>query len=398
LQDQQSEEDKPIVNDTLELTDEEVLEHARSGLEEHLALKAAGYKCSTEGILDVLLGVAATQDTLESVCADLVGTPKPETIRRYLNEQLTAERLPELQQQLNEALAQEVPKRVWRRERDIAIDLHDRPYYGNAPQEEALWVRGRAKKGTTRFHRVATAYVILNGMRFTLAIYFFLPDDTKVTVLKTLLNRVRSLEIPIRRLLLDRGFAGIEVMAYLEQCKQPTVIACPIRGKIGGTRGLCQGRKSYRTQHVFKNATQSFVANMAVCRAFTTAKRTGRMKRRATWLIFILIHIDLPPRQVRRLYRRRFGIETSYRCAAQVRGWTTSRNPAYRFLLLGLSFFVTNVWLHLRWLFTQVPRQGRRYLDVQRLQLARLAKFITRALERRYGCVRKITAPAAPIP
>ena len=67
MEDQQSEEGKPVVNDTLELTDEEVLEHARSGLEEHLALKADGYKCSTEGVLDVLLGVAVTQDTLESV-------------------------------------------------------------------------------------------------------------------------------------------------------------------------------------------------------------------------------------------------------------------------------------------------------------------------------------------
>lgn len=126
-----------------------------------------------------MLGVAVTQGTLESVWPDLVGTPDPETIRGYLNEQLTAERLPELQQQLNEALAQEIPKRVWRQERDIAIDLHDRPYYGHAPQEEALWVRGPAKKGTTPFHRVATAYVILNGMQFTLAIYFFLPGDTK---------------------------------------------------------------------------------------------------------------------------------------------------------------------------------------------------------------------------
>jgi hypothetical protein len=41
-----------MVNDTLELTDEEVLEYARSGLEEHLALEADGYKCSTEGVLD----------------------------------------------------------------------------------------------------------------------------------------------------------------------------------------------------------------------------------------------------------------------------------------------------------------------------------------------------------
>ena len=92
---------------------------------------------------------------------------------------------------------------------------------------------------------------------------------------------------------------------------------------------------------------------LAVCRAFTTAKRTKRLKRRVEWLIFILIHLDLSPRQARRLYRRRFGIESSYRCAGQVRGWTTSPNAAYRFVLIALSFILLNVWLRLRWLFTQ---------------------------------------------
>jgi putative transposase len=121
------------------------------------------------------------------------------------------------------------------------------------------------------------------------------------------------------------------------------------------------------------------------------------MQRRAGWLVFILIHLDLSPRQARRLYRRRFGVETSYRCAGQVRGWTTSKNPAYRFLLIGLSFFLLNVWLHLRWLFTQVPRRGRRRLDVKRFQLTRFASFIVRALEQRYGYVHEIVAPAAPI-
>jgi hypothetical protein len=32
----------------------------------------------------------------------------------------------------------------------------------------------------------------------------------------------------------------------LKARKQPAIIACPIRGKDGGTRALCQGRKSYR--------------------------------------------------------------------------------------------------------------------------------------------------------
>jgi hypothetical protein len=57
-----------------------------------------------------------------------------------------------------------------------------------------------------------------------------------------------------------------------------------------------------------------------------------------------------------------------------------------------------NVWLRLRWLCTQVPRRGQRRLDVKRFPLTRFASFIVRALERRYGCVHVITAPAAPRP
>jgi hypothetical protein len=34
-----------------------------------------------------------------------------------------------------------------------------------------------------------------------------------------------------------------------------------------------------------------------------------------------------------------------------VRGWTTSPNPAYRFVLLALSFVLLIIWMHLRWLF-----------------------------------------------
>ncbi len=384
-------------NDTLKLTDEQVLRHARAGLQEHLTLKAEGYECTTEDLLNVLLGVAANQGTIEAVCTDLVGTPDPETIRWYLNEQLTVDELPELERRLNAALAAEVPQRVKRRTCDVAIDFHDRPYYGKAPQADGLWVRSRARDGTTRFYRIATAYVMLKGLRVTLAVRFVLPGDTTVTVLDDLLQRVQAVHVNINRLFLDKAFDGIAVTDYLDRRRQPALIACTIRGKTGGTRALCHGRKSYRTTYTFKGANNAqFTAQLAVCRVFTTAKRTKRMKRRADWMIFILIHLDLSPRQARRLYRRRFGIESSYRCASQVRGWTTSPNPAYRFLLLALGFFLLNVWVHLRWLFTQVPRRGGRWLDTRRFQLARMARFIIRALERHYGCVHEIVAPAPP--
>ena len=383
-------------DDTLKLTDQQVLEHARKGLEEHLPLQAEGYICSAQDLWNVLLGVAVKEGTIESVCADLVDTPDPETIRQYLNEQVTVESLPDWEESLNAALAAQVPSRVWRRARDIAIDFHDRPYYGKASQEKGLWVRGKAKSGTTRFYRVITAYVILSGLRVTLAIDLYLPGNDTVTLLARLLHRVKALGIQVHRLFLDKGFASIEVMDYLSRQELSALIACSIRGKTGGTRALCRGNKSHLAVHTFKGQSGTFTAQLAVCRVFTTARRTGRMQRRAEWLIFILINLDLSPRQARRLYRRRFGVETSYRCAGQVRGWTTSKNPAYRFLLIGLSFFLLNVWLHLRWLFTQVPRRGHRRLDVKRFQLTRFASFIVRALEQRYGYVHEIVAPAAP--
>jgi hypothetical protein len=382
---------------TPELTAQEVLRHAQDLLEEKLPLNAEGYKCTTDDLFKVLLGVAATKGTLEAVCADLVGTPNPHTIRGYFNEQFCVEELPELEQQLNAALAAEVPRRVRHHAQEVAIDYHDRPYYGKGEQDRELWVRGKAKDGTTRFYRVATAYLVLNGLRVTLALRFVLPGDDTVSVLDTLLTRVKTQGLKVSCLLLDKGFEGIAVMEYLTRQGQAALIACTVRGTTGGTRALCQGHKSYSTTHTFKGAQGAeFPASLLVCRVFTTARRTGRLQRRAEWLLFIQLGLTLSPRYARQLYRSRFGVETSYRCEGQMRGWTTAKNPAYRFVLLALAFVLLNVWIHLRWLFTQVPRRGGRWLDTQRFPLTRFVKFLQRALEAWYGCVHAIMAPALP--
>jgi putative transposase len=384
-------------NHTPELSAPEVLQHTQTLLEEHLPLNAEGYKCTTDDLFKVLVGVAATKGTLEAVCADLVGTPDPHTIRGYFNEQLWVEELPALEQQLNAALAAEVPRRVRWHAQEVAIDYHDRPYYGKGEQAQELWVRGKAKDGTTRFYRVATAYLVLNGLRVTLALRFVLPDDDTVSVLDRLLQRVTAQGVRVSCLLLDKGFESVAVMAYLTRQGQAALIACSIRGTTGGTRALCQGHKSYATTHTFKSPQGGeFPASLLVCRVFTTARRTGRHRRKAAWLVFVQIQLALSPRYARHLYRSRFGSETSYRCEGQVRGWTTAKNPAYRFVLLALAFVLLNVWVHLRWLFTQVPRRGGRWLDAPRFPLRRFVKFLQRALELWYGSIRAIMAPALP--
>ena len=108
----------------LTLTDKKVLTETQAMLSEHLELEADGYKCGSDDLYRVLLGVAANQGTIEAVCADLVGTPDPQTIRDYINEQICVEELAQLETQVNKALVEHIPARVWRRPQDIAMDFN----------------------------------------------------------------------------------------------------------------------------------------------------------------------------------------------------------------------------------------------------------------------------------
>lgn len=388
-----SPDDKPKLNDA------EVLRRAQATLEKYLPLEADGYTVSSETLYQVLLGVVANKSTIEAVCAELADAPTGETVRGYINEQIKVEDLARLEQQLNAALAAHWPKKLRRGGAiEVAIDFHDRGYYGKTEQAAGLWVRGEARDGTTHFYRVATAYAIVRGQRVTLGLRFVLPEVKTVEVVADLWRGLRARALRIACFYFDKGFASVEVFEYLEKRQQPALIACPIRGKTGGTRALCTGRKSYRTQHTFNRGRRAqFTANVVVCRVFTTARRTKRHKRKATWLLFVAICLDWPPERCRQQYRKRFGIETSYRLTNKLLGWTTSPNPAYRFLLLGLGFVLLNLWVHLCWQFTQVARRGRRGFAAALFRQQRFLNFLRHALEDIYGRVSEITAPAVPL-
>jgi putative transposase len=83
--------------------------------------------------------------------------------------------------------------------------------------------------------------------------------------------------------------------------------------------------------------------------------------------------------------------------ANKLLGWTTSRNAAYRFFLIGLGFVLLNLWVHLCWKFTQVARRGGRFLKSALFRQQRFINFLTGALEQLYGRVSEITAPSAPL-
>lgn len=388
-----------VADDKPKLTDVEVLSQAQKTLEQNFAFETEGYFFTTEMLYQMLIAVGVNKGTITSVCSGMKHAPDEETVRLYINEQIRVEDLSDLERRFNAALASHWPKDLRRcGALDVAIDFHDRCYYGKAEQKEALWVRGEAKDGTTRFYRVATAYVIRRGQRFTLGIRFVLPEDQPVEVVADLWRGLRWRGLQIGCLFLDKGFAGGKVCEYLRQHRQSALIACPIRGTTGGTRALCQGRAGYRTEYTFnKGKDEAFTADVAMCRVFTTARRTKRRKREATWLLFIVINLPWTPEKCRQQYRKRFGIETSYRLVNKMLGWTTSQNAAYRFFLMALGFVLLNLWVRLCWQFTQVPRHGRRYLKTDLFRQERFISFLKSALEHIYGRVVEITALAVPL-
>jgi putative transposase len=317
-------------------------------------------------------------------------------VREQLNAQLSLGNLDELEASVNAALHDGLPRRARRAAADVAVDLHDQPFYG---QDDELTCRGEAKAGTTRCYRVATAYLLCEGVRFTLGLVFVRPETSNAELLGRVLSYGEQAGVTVKRLWLDKGFASIAVYRLLRQRGINAVIACPIRGKPGGlgTRALCKGKASYHSSHTFRS--QSHGVCMVPVTVVRTWSLTRQGTRRWTYLMFVQLGSPLAPHKLRAHYRLRFGVESSYRCMREVKGKTSTRNPAVRLLFMALAFILLNLWVLLRFLFCQVPQRGRRGrpLDESRFRLGRFASFLRLATFRRYGVVTAISAIAPPI-
>jgi len=377
------------------LTDRSTLDFTIAVLEHYFDLSADGTLCQTADLWRVLVQAAARRTTIETVCNDLADAPDSNTVRGYLKDQLTVTTIRGLQRDCNRALAGQLPDWLRDTPRDIAIDLHDEPYYGQADRDDPdCWVcRGEANAGTTHFYRCATAYVMHRDVRFTLAVVFVHPDNDLRWIVQHLCRRVKVLQIPVKCWFLDKGFCAIPLLRWFDaEFQSPALIAAPIRGKTGGTRALCHGRRSYRTTHTFRSADYGeLTVPVAVVRTF---RRRRNGTRQAEWLVYVVIRLPhVSVRHVRKRYRRRFGIESSYRLLEQVRGRTTVRYPALRFLWMAIALIIGNIWIALHWRYLRQRGSGPRRVARWHFTLTQLAAFLQRAIERLYSVVTIIDPP-----
>lgn len=317
---------------------------------EPLQFSDQGPKCTKAVVFNILLIAAARMSSIFAACRDLSGAPSDQAVRDAIAKQLpdTAD---ELQDQVNLALTTNLPRSLLRRKRAVAIDLTLIPYHGQPHHDPDELFHGAAKSGTSKFHGYATAYVLDHGFRYTVALIRVGRGFTMRNIVADLLRRVRALGVRIKVLLADRGFYAIDVVRYLKRSKTPFVMPAAIRGRKPSNpkRGLRAFLKKRNGWYLWTMKRRGGGAcervRLAVASVKTTHRKTG--KKRFKKLLFATWGVRGAPTELRELYRKRFGIESSYRQMNQARIRTCTRCPLERLLYVAIALILRNVWVWL---------------------------------------------------
>lgn len=225
----------------------------------------------------------------------------------------------------------------------VAIDTHLVPYYGTPTPD---LVGGPKKQGTKWFFCYATAVLLHKRRRYTIALEPVFSKTKPHEIVRVLLDQIAEKGLKIRGVTLDSGFDSGETLLLLQE--RNLAYSIPMRRKGSGrnARNRCFEGRHGQVRWVEWNTKKT---------RLPVRTRTFLWKGNHKTLLFAFQgwsadharNVHHKALQSRRLYRRRFGIETSYRQKNQAQARTTSTDPIYRLLLEGIAYLLRQVWVML---------------------------------------------------
>lgn len=376
-----------------ELTAQEIYDLTSATLQAHFQLDMTNSAYEAQDIWDVVVAAAVERVTIEMACELLAAAPSANTVRKTLYRLLGRdEALSDLEASVNRLLVARLPKHLLASQLVGAADITEVPYHGEHEADDELVRRGKAKEGTSHFHAYATLCIVKHNKRYTLALTLLRRSDKALDALKRLLAQGDALGLRLQRLYLDRGFDNNGVVAYLKAQPFATIIPLTQRGKSGGTRQLLSGRKSYQTTYtrISTEYGEQILCVTVVCRY-----SKGRYKRSGIvrFAYLVIGNLKLRPDQIFHEYRRRFGIEASYRLMDTMRARTTTHCVALRLFFVALAFLLLNLWCFVKWTHLFVSTVGPRQILHQLLPLARWRLWLWEMIKLRLGFSLKIVIP-----
>lgn len=356
---------------------------AHAALHQALPWKRFGRRVTVTRLLDLLVLVAAVRSSLSALLRRFRFGFSHETAR-----QAVAANLPDLarlQQGLLDALYAFGSRLLRRRCWDIAIDLHNCPFYGD--RRTAGIVGGQKKHGSSYHYSYATAALIHRRYRYTVGLMAVDRNYKPHEIVSVLLRQVQERGVPVRGVALDSGFDSGETLLLLQGHGLSYVV--PLRRKGRG----CNRRNACFSLPVGTITAVDWVTDRSRQRVQTQAvvmRRPGEKAIKvyafAGWGVAAALG---RARQAKRAYRRRFGIETSYRQMNEGKARTTKKDVVYRLLLIGLALLLRQVWVWLTWQLARA-RRCRPCQWLRELPLARLLDWLRDEVRKRYKEERSI--------
>jgi putative transposase len=371
--------------------------YAESVCQRHVRLRDHGRKCTASVLWAVLFWAAARISSLAAACASLLEAPSDTACHDALLAGLPE--FAELQSRLNRALQGDLPRALRRRRQPLAIDLKLVPYHGRYLHSPEEVYRSQAREGTSHFHAYATAYVTRHGQRFTVALCSVKKGQPLKEVVRELLRQAARAGVRPRYLLLDRGFCSVAVIRYLQRARHRFLMPLVLRGRRADhPKGPSASRvfASWKASGWGRYTLTSGAKERATVRVCVRCRnRRGERGRHGREALVYAYGGGLSPgsyRWVQETYRRRFGIETSYRQLEQARIRTSTRDPLLRLLYVGVALVLRNVWAWLHWEVLSQPRRGGRRIDLGQLTFRGMLLWLQHHAEERLGLHEELPA------
>ena len=375
------------------MTKEQVYGYAENWLSTALRLNYEGRKCTTSVLFRILLIAAGRVVSLFAACRDLADAPCSRTVYDALS--ATLPQMGELERRLNLSLCHKLPKSLLRKSRILAIDLTLIPYHGKPALDIKEIFRSKPKSGTSHFHAYATAAVVHKGYRYTVALMHVEYGTSMKDVVKQLVRLIRRRGIKIRYLLLDQGFYSVSVLSYLKRANLGYIVPILLRGRRkkdkkappSGMRTLLKKKNGDYRQTITgqdgKRKKARLTIKVCVASKDYLHEKTGKKRRKK--LLYAISKVRRSWQEIREFYRKRFGIETTYRQMHEARIKTCTRDPRLRLLFVAIALVLRNVWVWIHFQLAKRKYSEEPQLFLELLRFEEMLLWITQTVQQALG-------------
>lgn len=273
----------------------------------------------------------------------------------------------------------------------MSIDLHNIAVYGKVHKtgnglDSTYCINSKRSHGTNKFYQLATIHCVTPRCRLVLGVILVQKDDKMDKIVGRLLDMVEKRKIRVNRVTLDRGFNSKKIIRELERRGMTYIMPYTKYDTIKKIiMDVKDGKRDTVSSHTISKNTDPETVTVVVLKhdkktteeekkktkdekrlddAFKKAVKSDRAKGRGKkehsptddYYVFItnmpLPDIQDDPKVVTKLYKERWGIETSYRCYEAVRPRTATTKHTPRILLLFFPWVFYNAWIvtnHIFW-------------------------------------------------